>query len=68
MKKSKMGAVNYKIIIAGLCALTLIEWMLLFFDADSQNTTYTIVGAICLAIGIIIPTPKIDEKKGELKW
>jgi len=63
-----MVTIDYKIIIAGILALTLIQMTLIICDHDSTITTSTIVGIIALSIGVIIPVPKIDNIKGTLHF
>ena len=63
-----MVEINHKIIITGILAFTLIEIILIIFDHDSILLTSSILGAIGLAIGIVIPVPKINNSTGVLKW
>jgi hypothetical protein len=63
-----MVEIDHKIIITGILSLTLIEMILIIFNHDSILLTSSILGAIGLAIGIVIPVPKIDNKSGVLKW
>ena len=60
--------IDHRIVISGIFCLTVIYITLII---SGNNTTYigpTIVGAIALSIGIILPNPKIDNKRGVLKW
>jgi len=63
-----MVEVDFKIVIAGIAALTAIETMLIICGHDETTMTSLIIGAICLAIGVIIPSPKIDNIKGTINF
>jgi hypothetical protein len=63
-----MVEIDHKIIITGILALTLIFIILVIFNHDTDLLCYTIVGIIALAIGVVIPVPKIDNKIGVLRW
>lgn len=54
--------IHYKIIITGMLCLTAIYLALLLVHEDSQTIGTLIVGIIAMAIGVIIPTPKINRK------
>ena len=49
--------IDWKIVVAGILALTIIEVCAQFNGIDGVLLT-TIVGIIALAIGVAIPTPK----------
>lgn len=63
-----MVDVDFKIVISGIIALTAIEMTLILCDKGSELITTSIIGAIALAIGVLIPSPKVDNNKGVLKW
>lgn len=63
-----MVEVDFKIVICGLICLTVILLSLIFLGKDSETISTLIVGIIALAIGVIIPSPTIDNNKGVLKW
>lgn len=61
--------INHKIIVAGIICLTMLNMFLIVYDHDSQAITMTTVGIIGVAIGVVVvPSPKIDNKRGYLKW
>ena len=63
-----MVKVKVSIVLCGIICLTAIYLALLILDRNMQIVGELIIGIIALAIGVVIPTPKIDNKKGELKW
>jgi hypothetical protein len=63
-----MVEIDHKIIISGIAALAAIETVLILCGHDSTLITSTIVGAIALSIGVVIPIPKIDNNRGTLIW
>lgn len=63
-----MIKIDHKIIIVGIASLTAIETIQIIYDHDTTAITSLIVGIIALSIGIIIPSPKIDNKLGVLRW
>ncbi len=63
-----MVEIDFKIVITGIVCLTLIYGMLIYYDHDSSIIATMIVTVIALAIGIIIPSPQINNKTGVLKW
>jgi hypothetical protein len=63
-----MVEIDHKIIVSGIAALVAIETMLIICDHDTTTSTSLIVGIIALAIGVVIPVPKIDNTRGILKW
>ena len=60
-------SIDYRIVIAGIIALTIICVTLILYKDDSTVTITAIVGAIALGIGFVIPAPKIDNSKGTIK-
>jgi hypothetical protein len=60
--------IDKQIVLYGMASLVAIETMLLICDRDTSSMTSIIVGAICLASGIMIKSPIIDNKSGVLKW
>jgi uncharacterized membrane protein (DUF485 family) len=63
-----MVNIDYKIVITGIFCLTIIYCVLIFCNHDTQFLGTAIVGAIALSIGIVIPSPKVDNKRGVLIW
>lgn len=63
-----MVEVNHKIIITGVICLTIIETALIFSDKYDSILTTMIIGTIGLAVGVILPTPKVNNKRGVLIW
>lgn len=63
-----MVEINHKIIITGILALSAIQVAMIICDHDTIITTSTIVGAIALAIGVVIPIPKMDNNRGVFIW
>lgn len=63
-----MVEINYKIVICGLVCLTTIYIGLIINGNTSETIGYLIITIIAMAIGVIIPAPKIDNKTGVLKW
>ena len=63
-----MVEVDFKIVITGIICLTIIYISLIISNHDSEALTMMIVGIIALSIGVIIPSPKIDNNRGMLKW
>lgn len=64
-----MVEIKSSIVITGLIGLTLIGLGMIIFDHIDQTIVTAIVGAIAFAIGAIaVPTPKIDDKTGVLRW
>lgn len=63
-----MVEVDHKIIIVGLFCLTIIFVALLMADKLSETLGTFIIGMIGLAIGIVVPSPKINNKRGVLIW
>lgn len=60
--------INYRIVICGIIALTIIYLALIFTDNITDSVSMIIIGCIALAIGIVIPSPTVDNNKGVLKW
>jgi hypothetical protein len=60
--------VDYKIVITGILCLTAIYITLAILGRDDSTISSLIIGIIALAIGVIIPSPLIDNKRGVLKW
>jgi hypothetical protein len=63
-----MVKVSYRIVITGMICLTVIYVALLVFDKPSPLIGECIIACIALSIGIILPAPKIDNRRGVLKW
>ena len=63
-----MVEINHKIVICGIICLTVIFIGLLYSQSNDQTLQMGIIGVIALAIGVIIPSPKVDNKSGVLIW
>lgn len=63
-----MVEVDKQIVMTGVIALTIIFIALLIFGDDNQLIKSSIVGVIALSIGVILPSPKLDNKRGVLIW
>ena len=63
-----MVAIDHKIVITGIICLTIIYVGLLYCQSNDSTLQMMIIGAIALTIGVIIPSPKIDNKLGVLRW
>ena len=58
--------VDYKIIIAGMVCLTVIYISLISHNQATEAMGLMLVSIIALSMGVIIPTPKIDNNKGQI--
>ena len=63
-----MIKINYKILVTGMICLTIIFMTLIIYDHDNGFLQYVIIGVISLVMGVIIPTPKVDNRRGLLIW
>lgn len=63
-----MVEIDHKIVITAVIALMIIEITLILANHDTEALHYAIVGIIGLMAGVVLPTPKIDNKQGVLKW
>jgi hypothetical protein len=63
-----MVEVDKQVVMTGVISLTVIFIALLIYGDDNQLIKSSIVGVIALAIGVVLPSPKIDNKRGVLKW
>ena len=63
-----MVEIDHKIIITGIICLTFIYTIMCLSKQNTETLAITIIGVIALAIGVIIPSPKIDNKRGVLIW
>lgn len=63
-----MVEISAKIVITGIVCLTIIYVSLIACDHDGEAIGALIIGAISLAIGVVIPSPKVDNKSGVLRW
>lgn len=63
-----MVEINYRIVICGMICLTIIYIGLLVAGRDDTTIGFLIITALALAMGIVLPSPKIDNKSGVLKW
>jgi hypothetical protein len=61
--------VKASIVMTGVIGLTLICICMVIFDHIDNTIVTAIVGAIAFAIGAIaVPSPKVDNKTGVLRW
>jgi hypothetical protein len=65
---NKMVRIDHRILITAILCLTTIEIVLVISNHDSQTLHYAVVGTIGLMAGIVLPSPKINNKSGVLKW
>ena len=63
-----MVKIKANIIITGIICLTAIYLTLTILDHDTTIAGNIIIFVIALSIGVVIPTPKADNKRGILKW
>ena len=66
--ETKIVEINYKIVICGIICLTIIYIALLLTHNIDGTIGAMIVGVIGLAIGVVIPSPKVDNKTGVMRW
>lgn len=62
-----MVSINYKVLICGLICLTIIYIALLISGHDDTTIGFAIIGTIAMAIGVVIPSPRTNNK-GEMIW
>ena len=62
-----MVEINFKIVLCGLLCLTglQITGMIISKDPEISPMVLFIIG---MSIGVLVPSPKIDNKAGVLKW
>ena len=60
--------IDYKIVIVGIIGLTMIFVTLALTKQMNETLNSLIIGIIALAIGVVVPAPKIDNKQGVLRW
>ena len=63
-----MAEVKASIVISGIGCLTVIYLTMMLTHEVNDVIGTAIVSAIALAIGVLIPSPKIDNNRGVLKW
>lgn len=63
-----MAEIKASIVIAGVVGLSMIGMCMVIFDHIDDTIVTAIVAAIALAIGVVIPSPKADNRSGVLKW
>lgn len=63
-----MVDINYKIIITAIVSLTIIELVLILCNHDTEAFNYAMIATIGLMAGVVIPMPKINNKRGVLIW
>jgi|WetSurMetagenome_2_1015567.scaffolds.fasta_scaffold536443_3 hypothetical protein len=63
-----MVEIDFKIVIVGLMCLTAIYITSIILNHENDTIGLFIVSIIALAIGVIIPSPRIDNKTGVLRW
>jgi hypothetical protein len=61
--------INYRVMIAGIICLTAIYISLLIFDnKDNEIIQMMIIAIIALCVGVIVPSPRVDNRRGVLIW
>jgi len=63
-----MVEIDFKIVITGIVALAAIYITLVLCDHDTSNIGYVIIGIIAWCIGVMLPSPIINNKTGVLRW
>lgn len=63
-----MAEIDFKIVMTGIAALAAIYITLIICGRDTEVIGSMIVGVIALGIGVLVPTPKIDNQRGVLTW
>lgn len=63
-----MAEIDHRIVLCGVICLTIIYMTLILSNHDNATISALIVGIIALSIGVIIPSPVINNKTGVLKW
>ena len=63
-----MAEVKASIVITGIGCLTIIYITMILSHEINDIIGTAIISAIALSIGVLIPTPKIDNNRGVLKW
>jgi len=58
MAKKKQKSIDWRIVVAGIFALMVIECVAMYNGINGTLRT-TIIGIIALAIGVILPKPNI---------
>jgi len=58
MSKKKKIKVKTSVIITGMCCISILEIVALFKGIDGTLFA-TVIGALCLLSGLVIPTPRI---------
>lgn len=60
--------IDHRIIITGIICLTIIYVSLVVYAHDGEFISALIIGIIALCIGVILPSPKINNRRGVLIW
>ena len=64
-----MVEIKASIVISGVIGLSLIAMCMVIFDHIDNTIVTAIVAAIAFAIGAVaVPSPKVDNKMGVLRW
>ena len=63
-----MAEVKASIVITGIGCLTIIYITMILSHEVNDIIGTAIISAIALSIGVLIPTTKIDNTRGVLKW
>lgn len=63
-----MTRIDHRIIMTGIICLTIIYIALLVTKNMNGTIGTLIVGMIGLTIGVVLPAPKIDNRRGVLIW
>jgi hypothetical protein len=63
-----MVEVDKQVVITGIIALASIYIAFVFAGRSNEIIEPMIIGAIAFAIGVVFPSPKIDNKRGVFIW
>ena len=64
-----MVEIKASIVITGIIGLSLIALCMIIFDHIDNTIVTAVVAALAFAIGAVaVPSPKVDNKTGVLRW
>ena len=63
-----MVKIHYRVVIVGIFCLTIMFVSLLIYTQEQTVLQSLIVGMVGLCVGVIVPTPKVDNRKGWFIW
>lgn len=63
-----MVEVDAKLAIVAVIALAVIYIFLIIYDHDSEVISTMIVGLIGMVVGVLVPSPIVDNRRGVLRW